>query len=639
MHRRAFAPLFLLALALLPLPATAGIDRWTPVGPDTGVVRVLAAAPSRPAVVYAGLVSGGVYRSLDGGSTWTLASGGIDVREQINALAVDPRLPGRVWAATDSVIYRSTDGGAHWVSVRDGGALVLAVDPAVPGTVYASLGDITFQRSLDAGATWTTLAGSPAGIEALAIDPAHPQTLYAGTSSGFFVSRNRGASWQPSDRGLPASPFVLSVAVDPRSPRTIYLATSGVGADQIVFRSDNGGVSWTAVDQGRLGPTYQVAVDPGKSGAVWAVTAFGLFRSLDHGRTWSHSGAGLPPVYQVITVLPGATLLAGTGAGVFQGANRGVSWSSSSSGILAANLQGLALDPLRPLRLWSLDWAGNVYRTTSGGGQWALLPALPNFSITGPLASDPNGPGVLYAGVSGGSVLRSADAGNHWTLGSPLNCFEPLAIAVDPRDSSVVYTAGDPAEAGCVSIPDLCGIFRSDDSGAHWSCIGGGAIGGFASLVVPDPVQAGAVYAAIVAGNVYRSTDRGGSWALLSAQPGITALTADPHVAGRLWAGGSFGVHRSDDGGVTWTPDGAGLPTGAPVAALALDPVDPNVAYAATTRNGVFKTTDAGATWTSLGPGLAGSTVGFLALDPRTRTTLYAGTRERGVFKLEIAAD
>jgi photosystem II stability/assembly factor-like uncharacterized protein len=220
-----------------------------------------------------------------------------------------------------------------------------------------------------------------------------------------------------------------------------------------------------------------------------------------------------------------------------------------------------------------------------------------------------------------------------------LNCFEPLAIAVDPRDSSVVYTAGDPAEAGCVSIPDLCGLFRSDDAGAHWSCIGGGALGKFASLVVPDPVQAGAVYAVTVGGDVYRSADRGGSWSLLSAQLGITVLAADPHVTGRLWARGRAGVERSDDGGVTWTPDGAGLPTDDPVVALALDPVEPNVAYAATTRNGVFRTADAGATWTSVGPGLGGLHVGFLVLDPRSRATLYAGTRERGVWKLQQSGD
>src|SRR5579872_6243093 len=159
MHRRGLAPLFLLALASSSLPAAAGNDRWTPVGPDTGVVRELAAAPSHPATVYAGLTTGGIYRSQDGGATWTFAGGGLDIRSQINALAVDARLPDRLWAATDTAIVRSTDGGAHWAQVRSGGAFALAADPKVSGTVYAPLGFGALQRSTDAGASWQTLPG------------------------------------------------------------------------------------------------------------------------------------------------------------------------------------------------------------------------------------------------------------------------------------------------------------------------------------------------------------------------------------------------------------------------------------------------------------------------------------------------
>ena len=226
MHRRALAPLFLLAAALLPLPAAAGIDRWTPVGPDTGVVRELAAAPSRPSTVYAGLNTGGIYRSQDGGATWAFAGNGLDIRSQINALAVDAHLPNRLWAATDTAIVRSTDGGAHWVTVRDGGARVLAADPKLSGTVYAPLGSGALQRSTDAGATWQTLPGPVTGVAALAIDPVQTQNLYAGTRTGVLLSKNRGASWQPSRRGLPASTFVLSLAIDPRVPRTVYLSIS-----------------------------------------------------------------------------------------------------------------------------------------------------------------------------------------------------------------------------------------------------------------------------------------------------------------------------------------------------------------------------------------------------------------------------
>ncbi len=629
MHRPALAALFL--LATLTRPAAAGVDRWTRVGPDAAVVKTLAAAPSRPATVYAGLQSGGVFRSLDGGATWGFAGGSLDLRIPINALAVDARLPDRLWAATDGGIYRSGDGGGHWMRVRSGGAQVLAADPEVSGTVYAPLGNGPLQRSRDAGASWQTLTGAPADVTVLAIDPVHSQHLYAGTHLGLFISGNHGASWLPSRQGLPDSPFVRSLAIDPRSPRTVYLATSDVVPGRVVFRSDDGGASWTPVDRGMLGYTGQVAVEPGRSGALWAVVTGGLFRSPDRGRTWSRADAGLP-AGEARTLLTGAFgLLAGTGAGVFQSADPGASWSPSSRGLAAADIQGLALDPLRPARLWAVDWAGNVYRTATGGGRWARLSNDLPPPVSGPLAADPNHPGTLYLGILG-AVARSGDAGNHWSAGSPLVCVQPETIAVDPRDSSVIYAAGTFSDTGCNEIPNLCAIFRSDDSGQHWTCIHGNLPGSFTSVLVPDPFQAATVYAKM-GDDLYRSTDRGASWSFLSTRAGLVTLAADPRLPGRLWAGG-FGVHHSDDGGLTWTSESSVFPPNDPVVALAIDPVDSSVVYAATIRDGVFKTTDEGATWTSLGPGLEGLEVGFLALDPRDRATLYAGTHEGGVLKL-----
>jgi photosystem II stability/assembly factor-like uncharacterized protein len=386
-----------------------------------------------------------------------------------------------------------------------------------------------------------------------------------------------------------------------------------------------------------LGYTDQVAVEPGRNGALWAVVTGLLFRSPDRGRTWSRADAGLP-AGEARTLLPGAStgsagsrVLAGTGAGVFQSADRGASWSPSSRGLAAADLQGLALDPLRPARLWAVDWAGNVYRTTSGGGQWARLPNTPLPPVTGPLAADPNRPGTVYLGILG-AVARSGDAGNHWSAGSPLVCIQPETIAVDPQDSSVIYAAGGMSEAGCGDVPNVCGVLRSDDSRQHWTCIRNNLPGSFTSVLVPDPFQAATVYT-WMGDDLYRSTDRGASWSLLSIQAGLVVLAADPHRPGRLWAGG-LGVHHSDDGGQTWTSESGVFPPDDPVVALAIDPVDSRVVYAATIRDGVFKTTDEGATWTSLGPGLEGLDVGFLALDPRDRAILYAGTHGGGVLKL-----
>jgi hypothetical protein len=206
---------------------------------------------------------------------------------------------------------------------------------------------------------------------------------------------------------------------------------------------------------------------------------------------------------------------------------------------------------------------------------------------------------------------------------------KPETIAFDPLDASVVYVAGSFYDTivGCRELPNPCGSFRSDD-GRSWSCI---HLGDF---LAPDPFQPSRVYA-LAGGDLHVSADRGGSWSLLAADVQLTLLVPDSRRPGTLWGVGVSGVSRSDDGGRTWTPARAGIPPRARVTALTLDPVDPDVLYAATLQRGVFKTADGGVTWARLGTGLEGLTVRFLALDPRSRNTLYTGTDEAGVLKIQ----
>jgi photosystem II stability/assembly factor-like uncharacterized protein len=97
------------------IPASAGVDQWTSIGPEGGVVHALVIAPSNPNVLYAGTSGGGVYRSADGGASWTAANGGLTEIAHILTLVVDPSNENRVYAGSwDGVVYKSTDGGAHW---------------------------------------------------------------------------------------------------------------------------------------------------------------------------------------------------------------------------------------------------------------------------------------------------------------------------------------------------------------------------------------------------------------------------------------------------------------------------------------------------------------------------------------------
>jgi photosystem II stability/assembly factor-like uncharacterized protein len=623
--RAVLSVLFL--LTPLARPALAGVDQWTRVGPDGGNVLILAAAPSHPSTVYAGLSLGGVFRSQDSGATWSFAGDGLIPREPVNALVVDARRPGVLWSGTGDGLYRSMNSGGTWVLANRGGVEALVQNPS-SGMLYAGAQIGPMLRSVDGGLSWQPLAGSPKETLHLAIDPVQTKILYAGNATGLFKSANGGASWAPIAGGLPAG-RIDALAVDPRS-RAIYAAVTGAAPGQNVFRSDDEGGHWTPAGDERLDDVHVLAVDPGRKGAVWAVSAGKVFRSPDQGRTWTEADAGLPGA-GASTVFPGAAaLLAGTGFGVYRSAGQGASWSLSSQGLEAATIFALALDPLRPSRLYAAT--PEIFRTATGGGQWAPLPGAPSlFDVTGPLAADPHHPGTAYVGLYGG-IAKTVDAGNTWSSAANLTCLLPRSIAVDPLDSSVVYVAGTPGSALCDSPPSSCTSYRSDDAGQHWTCT---QIGQF---LAPDPLQPSRVYA--LAGlNVEVSTDRGGSWSLLTPGVNFYVLVPDPQRPGTIWAGGPDGPFRSDDSGHTWNLADEGVPQSAQVTVVVLDPVDKDILYVATLQNGVFRSADGGLTWDALGTGLEGLTVRFLALDPRTRTTLYAGTDEAGVMKIRQSGE
>jgi photosystem II stability/assembly factor-like uncharacterized protein len=626
MNRRAIVSTALLLLAPLARPARAGVDPWTRVGPDSGVVQTFAAAPSRPTTVYAGLSLGGIFRSLDGGATWSFAGAGLKLHDAVRSIVVDVRQPEKVWTATSQGIYRSTNGGKSWARVLTSGGTSLVQDPS-SRTLYAGSDSGPMLRGTDDGTSWHTLSGSPQAVFNLAIDPFHPQTLYADNFGELFKSTNGGARWFRLTQGLPAD-SIDALTIDPRSG-TLYVATTSEIPGKVVFRSDDGGAKWTSVDGGMLtGFTTFLAVDLKAKGAVWALSGERAYRSADRGRTWSLADRGLPAGDgAILTLFPGAsTLLAGTQEGAFWSADQGASWNRSNQGLRAASITGLALDPLRPARLWASLASREVFRTVTGGGPWGLLTGVPYpVFVTGPLAADPYHPGTVYLGLFGG-VARSLDAGNHWSSVTGLSCIQPESLFVDPLDSSVIYVGGNFSNSECGAQPGACPSYRSDDAGQHWNCIQIGPI------VVPDPFQSFRVYG-LTRTDVEVSADGGDSWSLLAPGTHLSVLVPDPQRPGTLW-GGRYGVFHSDDGGRTWTLAGAGVPTSARVVAVVLDPVDPDVLYTATLQNGVFKSTDAGFTWEPLGTGLEGLVVRYLVLDPRDRTILYAGTDEAGVMKI-----
>lgn len=627
----AFAPVFGILLLAAAVPSRAGVNRWTSIGPDTGIVRTVAAAPSLPTTLYSLIGSDHVYLSTDRGNTWTLAG---TVEEEgfqgISDIAVDPRSPRRVYALGFWQVFRSDDGGAGWRPVLpelgpEVRPQTLVLHPRIPGLLYVHLTNGDLLRSANGGRRWTR-SSTPAVAGLLEVDPSSANVLYFASFRGeLYKSANGGLTWSPSGRGLDQGASFEALEVDPSSPRTLYLIPASHLPNRKIFVSRNSGATWTAIRSDLDGGAVRkLALETGRRPAFYLVLDNDrLFKSRDGGRTWSETGA--PPLSIEDLLLTRYGLLAGTLTGIYRSADQGASWSLSSRGIRALSVESLAMDPVLPV-LYA-QGHGLLFKSPDGGARWNLLPVYDG--LPGPVVTSPTRRGQVLVGAFG-SVLRSTNGGRQWAHGEEIECAAPFSIAVNPVHDSVAYLGIDFIEVPC---GQSCRTFKSIDAGATWTCIGNGLPGGGGSLVEADPRRPGILYVAPGQGEgLWRSEDDGATWSPLTRAFDPISIAVSPADPSFLYAG-TTGVARSADGGTTWSLDNEGLPEDW-VFSLAVDSIDPRTVYAASSQSGVFKSTDGGTTWSSLGPGLEGLRVTTLLLDRHDRKTLYVGTLEGGVFAL-----
>ena len=574
--RRTLAVLACAALYFLTLPLRAAAAEWRPVGPYGGTVTILAVSPSDPSTVLAGTSADGVFRSGDGGATWRRSS--IETNDVVRPIVFDPRRPGTVYAGVGLSVLRSRNGGKTWTSLAGGqpgeGAIVaLAVDPR-SGAVYAADGSAILFRTVD-GQHWDQVGTIPGlGTSALASDPSG--ILYATTNTGVFRSTNRGASWR---RILTAS-YLRAFAIAPSNPAVLY-----TGGSYGLHRSVDGGAHWQSIRTGLENQEVNaVAVHPTRPSVVYAALQ---------------------------------TFAAGMTGGVFRSLDGGARWARLRTGLPAGNAYAVALTPAAPSRVYAGFPLAGVFRSADAGLHWSQANAgLTTYDVTR-VAPDPERPGTAYAGPLEIGVVKTTDAGETWrVVNSRLR--GPWAystVELDPQDPAVVYA----------SIPGR--LERSDDGGAHWRRADLPLRHtGFSGLIAFDPDST--LYAA--GNHNFKSTDRGESWeqvADLSAECSMTphalaagpsgvfisALPGDPTRCSFL----HLGIFRSTDGGTHWTAVRNW------VRRVALDPADPQVAYALDDSFRLFKSTDGGATFTLL------QTTPFfgayaLTVDP-TSSRLYLG--------------
>lgn len=350
------------------------------------------------------------------------------------------------------------------------------------------------------------------------------------------------------------------------------------------------------------GPILELELDPADPAIVYAGTFGGVFRSEDHGATWTAASSGLAGAavseIEADPDTPG-TLYALTDGGIQKSLDRGLSWQPPT---LSRFADGLALDPTDPRTLYS-SLFGTILKSTNGGASWVLGQDLG--SRVSFIQVDPRTPAV-YAGTDAG-LFRSLDAGSSWQPVWQVTAYFLVSFAIDPADPQILYLGTDD------------GVFRSTNQGAIWSRRG--LFGRTIEDIEIDPSSPSTVLA--LSHGVYRSGDGGESWIQFidDRLNNSVALAVDWSSSPAWFVGSSDGVYRSTDEGRFWQSSSTGL-TASAVHDLTVDPHRPGILYA-TLDGDLYKSSDAGATWTEL-PSI--SHVNELAFDPKTPSVLYAGT-------------
>ncbi|HTY89202.1 MAG TPA: hypothetical protein VMB80_17275 [Candidatus Acidoferrum sp.] len=540
---------------------------------DSGLGNTYAVAidPSNPQVLWAGLASGAVMKSVNGGTNWANVSPGTSMA--CDAIAINPTNSLQVMAVFDGgfsggAVYFTPDGGATWNNVSAG--LPPYPDRAVRydrGRWFVGAGQIFASeysglwRSTNNGQTWTQLAsGWPTPVAGgVAIDPNNPDVILAATPDGLHKSSNGGQTWTISAGG--SSGYSLaSVRFAPGSSGRVAAGASSYG----VILSDNAAAK-TRVSSTGIGAlnAYSVAVNPANpvemAMAFQSLNNGGVYASTNGGVTWQlQSAPGTR--YSYVKFDSGGTLYA-LSTGPTTIAQEGV-YRRNASGTWT--LLGPDQGPNYETELVSIDFgstnqnlfiaggddfvsgAGTAWRSTNAGGLWTKTLVTSQSAETERVLILPDGTDQLvlagvqtFSGQPVNGVYRSIDGGATWNqvtnTGLPSTVWI-YDLTTAPTNSHTVFAADGSFSGG--------GIYRSTDAGATWSTyLTGYNVRGIAI----DPTSADDVYFwAVFSGPVYHASKNGTQ--VVAASDGLSGgaqqIIAVSKPAPRLLVAGNTGVYE-----------------------------------------------------------------------------------------------
>lgn len=687
--------------ALIDASLLAGLSFRT-IGPAamSGRVVDLAVVEADPSTFYVATATGGLWKTTDNGVTLTPVFEREPVHS-IGAVAVSQARPDIVWVGTGERanrqssswgdgVYKSTDGGRTWTNMglRDSHHIGrIVIHPTNPDIVYvAAMGHLWgpnrergLYKTTDGGRTWTAVlqVDEVTGVVDVAMDPSNPNILYAasyqrqrraygfhggGPGSALWKTTDGGRTWRKLTAGLPTGDWGrVGISIYRKDPRIVYVcieqgerynaSTAYLQRKAGIYRSDDRGEHWTHMSDWNPRPMYasQILVDPSDDTRIYMMNTFSY--SDDGGKTFTTPRQSLHGDDRILWVNPRDSrhLIKGDDGGVGISYDRGLKWLYVTS-LPVSQFYRVDVDMRQPF------W---VCGGLQDNGGWCGPSAT--YSSQGVLNED-------WVRVGGG---------------------DGFFHRIDPTDWRIVYSASQYLGLTRVNLEtrEVADIRPGDPRGhiadrRNWKTWGqpgarepllGNAMepANWDAPFILSPHDPNTLYAGTR--RLWRSTDRGQSWVdlgdlttgvdrstltIMGQKPGpttlslddgvpyyptITAIAESPRVRGLLWVGtDDRNVQVSRDGGRTWTnvaPTIVGLPRSSWVSGIEASRYADGTVYVAFDNhasddyaNYLYKSTDFGATWTSIVSDLPPNRViKAVHEDPRNPNLLYVGT-EFGLF-------
>jgi photosystem II stability/assembly factor-like uncharacterized protein len=505
-------PKTLLALTLAGIyQAQPGYRLWTriqslPIGDTIGVLTY-AVDQWNPSIRYLGTLQHGLYKTSDGGSTWTsLSNSQYDFSAtRVVALVIDHVHPNHLYAAVNGFgVMTSPDAGLTWqrltpeFSPSGSQVTTLALEPNGTGEITYGTETGTIARSTDGGTTWKVVRKpKDAGrIFSIASSPANGRTLLAGTESGLIISEDFGDHWSDCTGTLPHLTMFGLFSPD---GTTIFAYGDATG----VLRSGNQGMTWERADADLGGSTVTALASNLTGEKVYAAIGGAIVSRDRNSKEWELSGPGLPgDRITGITVehnKPSSAFVS-TSFGAYRTANGGRSW-----GVLSPSLPLtpalLEIHPHVPMRFFASGVPG-MFASTDKGYTWAhTKPVTERYDIRSFTFMEANA-AIAYAATAGDGILISTNGGIAWQrsrYGLPETGFRQITL--DRTDQQTAYAWTDAGAA-----------YRTVNQGLEWSPWGVQWRSGDSVTIIADRFTPSSVIAVVQGSKLFRSADGGGSW-------------------------------------------------------------------------------------------------------------------------------